>query len=286
MWNIIYLITGAIFIVLLIAIFFSKKVIPSKENHIFKLMLIITLIGYLVEIPLQIFVRTLAIDNILIDVFCRLYLVSISSWYSLFTIYVFVICLNKDKAHYEKLVKIIMRIMAFAQFVLSVVLFVAPYTKYYDVSKMYIQGSALELLKMYIVVFMVIYIIMLIYNHKNLKDKKYLPIYFVIVCLGFSTLLNSIDPSILITTMIGTFICYAMFFTIENPDLRLIQELEVAREQADKANRAKTDFLSSMSHEIRTPLNAIVGFSDCIADAKNLGEAQENAPPEAGRTGR
>ena len=57
----------------------------------------------------------------------------------------------------------------------------------------------------------------------------------------------------------------------------MIQELQVAREQADKANRAKTDFLSSMSHEIRTPLNAIVGFSDCIMDAESLGEAKENA---------
>ena len=32
-----------------------------------------------------------------------------------------------------------------------------------------------------------------------------------------------------------------------------------------------------MSHEIRTPLNAIVGFSDCIMEAKDLNEAQENA---------
>ena len=78
-------------------------------------------------------------------------------------------------------------------------------------------------------------------------------------------------------TAMETFITFLMYFTIENPDMKMIQELQVAREQADKANRAKTDFLSSMSHEIRTPLNAIVGFSDCIMDAESLGEAKENA---------
>ena len=57
----------------------------------------------------------------------------------------------------------------------------------------------------------------------------------------------------------------------------MIKELEVARQQADQANKSKTEFLSSMSHEIRTPLNAIVGFSSEILEAKDLNEAQTNA---------
>jgi PAS domain S-box-containing protein len=52
------------------------------------------------------------------------------------------------------------------------------------------------------------------------------------------------------------------------------QELEAARHVADKANQAKTDFLSNMTHELRSPLNAILGFAQLL-------EAETPAPSAA-----
>lgn len=69
-------------------------------------------------------------------------------------------------------------------------------------------------------------------------------------------------------------------------DVERRQQLVVARTEAESANRAKTNFLSSMSHELRTPLNAVVGFAQLLADDATLAADQRESVDEIRRGGK
>ena len=70
----------------------------------------------------------------------------------------------------------------------------------------------------------------------------------------------------------------AFFSTlIDLTESKAAQELRLAKEQADTANRAKSQFLAHMSHELRTPLNAILGYAQILRRDHDLNEKQRDS---------
>lgn len=114
-------------------------------------------------------------------------------------------------------------------------------------------------------------------SSNKVATKKIIPLY-ILILLGVLMLIIRFNwPEILLISLVISYVLLIMYFTIENPDIKLLNEVETARDKAEKANAAKTDFLSSMSHEIRTPLNAIVGFSQAIQEETTIEAAKQDA---------
>ena len=282
MGSLFFQICSMFYLILVLVIYFSKKKINTLENKIYIALVYVSFIALLVDMA-SVYLALINPYIVYANILCKLYLVSILAWVFLFTYYVFVISSKKNNSKSIELnkkfnyFKNAFLITIFLFFIASIIIFEVPLYIYSDGKIMYTYGPSAIISYAFSGICIIFWLVCIISNYKKIKDKKYLPVFAFIFLATIAIIIQSTFPEILLVTSVAAFIAVLTFFTIENPDMKMIEQLNIAKDQADKANMAKSDFLSSMSHEISTPLNAIVGFSEAIDTAESLEEAKENA---------
>ncbi len=267
-----YLLIGSLFYLVVVTfLYFNSKRKQTLEIKVYKYMLTAVFLGIFIDfIKLYISNKVINPDMSMV-VISYLYSVFLLTIICLTTLYVFLPSTKKFTNKTPKWVYLIGGV-----YLLSIIInFVF---EIYEINFYFL----------YLVIGISIFswFLYILINFQNIKKKKYMPIIIFILLFPLVIYIQSVNPDLLITTVFISSIIIFIYLTFENVNIELINELEIAKEQVDKANFNKAEFLSEMSHQIRTPLNAIVGYSQCIEehdlsddimeDVQNIKKASNN----------
>jgi len=273
-------ITSFVYIILLAIFYFRKARLSDVENKIYKNLLLSNILGLLIEFCCFYGVANIEKMEFFAFVVTRLLLIYYLFFISLYTVYVFVICYKKEKKtiteinqFYKKVSKISLIIFA----ILSLEITFLPMNYYNDGVYVYSYGSAVNFLQIVFVFVMAIWGFLLVKKYKDIKVQKYLPVIIFILLAGVGGVVQKFYPYILLTTPIETIIIFLMYFTIENPDMKLLEEVHKSKEISDAANEEKTLFLYNMTQEIRRTTEDINANADMILDSDSLEDDKDCA---------
>lgn len=250
--------------------FFSKKRYDNKETKIFSYMLIFNFINTIFTLSIVFIEKTNIINIIFLKILNKLNNVIQLGWIWLLFLYMlYMLCNNKEKKYnLMKIITVIINIL------LGILIFILPISFYNNI---YLNGLSETFSYIIYFVYLLVIIILTIKNIKNMSNKKNIIVFTISLLLMLTALIiKKINPELLIISSIFTYINLIINST-EDPDSRLLLELQKEKEKNEKLNNIKIDFLTNMNHEFRTSLNTIVGFSECIKQEDSIDACKNDA---------
>ena len=260
MIGICFSVSGIIFLSIFIICFFSKNYIKTNETRLYGSLLYITFIGTAIDIlSFTLYKTGVDVNSILYSFLAKSMLVYFISWVLTFSSYVYSIS-KKSLIKYNPLV---LRIIFL---VLSLLVLTLPINFIKTNNAVYPSGIGVNVTYAIVAIFLMLSTILAIENFSKKDLKKYIPIFLVIVMLVSATLVQKVLPDSFLINFSLVTVVSVMYFTIENPDMKILEEVHNAKVISDNANEEKTMFLYNMTSSLREITKDINYEADYIID--------------------
>ena len=272
--TIFFTIASLMYNVLLMIAYFSKDKIKTSENKVYSKLIIINFVGIVLELFCTIFAGYAEEHLLFYTILNKLFLIELIVWGATFGTYVFLISSKKDSViALKKYMKNVLKLYGVLILLISILVIILPLEfKFVDGYVMYSYGWAANAVYFGIFISIFLTIICLIKNFKNIISKKYLPIYVYLFIGTVVSFIQKMIPELLLATTMDTFITVIMYFTIENPDKKLLEEAHISKKIADAANEDKSMFIYNMMNDVKNVARDINKSSEEILNSDDIEE--------------
>lgn len=249
----------------LLIVFKLKVKVANKETKIYSNLLVISFVETILSCTI-IYIGYVKPDNMILYPLNRIDYVMYLLWAWYFFLYMF----NVTYSNKEDIAKKLTKYTGIINGIIILLLLFLEIKLYNTIEVMYAYGPAVNLLYGMCSLYVFMIVIMILSNYKNLRNKKYTPVYVFAFMAVILLIVRSINPGLLLISLTLSYIDLIMFFTMENPDLKMIKELSIAKDKAEKYSNDKATFLFNITQRIRNPLNEIESISNTLDDEKDI----------------
>lgn len=262
------------FSTLLIIVYFFKKRINLLENKLYSVMLIVILIDSLLSSMLFFNVYN-NYNRLFVEICNKIDYLQLIAWISCMYLYTYTITHKKNERFNQKF-KINLISIIIINIFISILIFIADI----DIIlispiKQTAQGDSVNIAYFTWGFYMLLCGIVTIFNLKKI-NRKYIPIFISLFLSVILFIIFSINPYLIVISICLTFINWVMYHTIENPDLRLVEEIKQAKERSDEINADKSNFLFNITREIKKRSLEMKSYISESFDSNDIDDIKSN----------